>query len=65
MWPAYCRTMNLMAHPATLQRRMDDQSVLACRSVSEEVAQMHQAIAELYREQLIAIMEHDGVAVID
>jgi len=38
---------------------MDDQAVLADRSVSKPVADMHRAIAALYREQLIEAM-HQG-----
>ncbi len=61
---AYCLIMNLMPHPSTLQQRMDDQSVLASRSGIDAVAQMHNAIAALYREQLIAVMQHHSVTVI-
>ncbi len=46
-----------MPHPAILERRMDDQSVLARQAPSSVVARMHEDLATLYREQLIAVLK--------
>ncbi len=49
--------MDLLPHPSILERRMDDQSVLARRAPNGPIAQMHEDIARLYREQLIALLK--------
>ena len=48
--------MVLLPTPAVIERRMDDQSVLARRAPNAGVARMHEELAALYREQLIAVM---------
>ena len=48
--------MDLLPHPSIIERRMDDQSVLARRAPNTLIAQMHEDIANLYREQLIALL---------
>lgn len=50
------RSMVLLPTPAVIERRMDDQSVLARRAPNAGVARMHEDLAALYREQLIAVM---------
>lgn len=49
--------MDIIPHPAILERRMDDQSVLARQAPSPTIARMHEDLASLYREQLIAILK--------
>ena len=48
--------MDLLPHPAILERLMDDQSVLARQASSVIVALMHEDLARLYREQLVALL---------
>jgi hypothetical protein len=48
--------MTIIPHPSLLQRYMDDQSVLAARASCASVAQMHEAIAALYREQIVGLI---------
>lgn len=50
-------SMNLLPHPSIIERRMDDQSVLARRAPNTLIAQMHEELATLYREQLIALLK--------
>ena len=49
--------MNMLPSPFVIQRRMDDQSVLARRAPDAGVARMHEDLAGLYREQLIALLK--------
>ncbi|MGU3390171.1 hypothetical protein [Sphingomonas sp. M1A8_2b] len=49
--------MDLLPHPSIIERRMDDQSVLARRAPNRGIAQMHEDLARLYREQLIALLK--------
>ncbi|RMB37043.1 hypothetical protein C8J47_0623 [Sphingomonas sp. PP-F2F-G114-C0414] len=49
--------MDLLPHPSIIERRMDDQSVLARRAANRGIAQMHEDLAGLYREQLIAVLK--------
>lgn len=46
--------MTSIPHPSVLQRYMDDQALLALRAPCESIARMHEAIAALYREQIVA-----------
>ena len=48
--------MDMLPPPAVIERRMDDQSVLAHRARNADVARMHEDLARFYREQLIAIL---------
>lgn len=48
--------MDIIPHPAILERWMDDQSVLARQAPTSVIARMHEDLSELYREQLIAIL---------
>ena len=48
--------MDPLPHPSVIERRMDDQSVLARRAPNSVIARMHEDIARLYREQLIALL---------
>ncbi|PTW47542.1 hypothetical protein C8J25_103261 [Sphingomonas faeni] len=48
---------DLIPHPSVIERRMDDQSVLAMRAPTPMIARMHEELALLYREQLIALLE--------
>lgn len=41
---------------AVIERRMDDQSVLARLAASEAVARMHDELARFYREQLVRVL---------
>ncbi len=49
--------MDLLPHPSVIERRMDDQSVLARRAPNSVIARMHEDIAGLYREQLVALLK--------
>lgn len=49
--------MNVLPPPSVIERRMDDQSVLAHRARNADVAQMHQDLSKFYREQLIAVLK--------
>ena len=49
--------MDFLPHPSVIERRMDDQSVLAMRAPTPIIARMHEELALLYREQLIALLE--------
>lgn len=53
---AHARVMDLLPHPAILERLMDDQSVLPRQASSVIVALMHEDLARLYREQLVALL---------
>ena len=48
--------MDLLPHPSIIERRMDDQSVLARRAPNTLIAEMHRDLSMLYREQLIALL---------
>lgn len=43
--------------PSVIERRMDDQSVLALRAGNADVARMHRDLSLFYREQLIAVLK--------
>lgn len=49
--------MDIIPHPAILERRMDDQSVLARQAPNSIIARMHEDLARLYREQLVALLK--------
>ncbi len=49
--------MDFLPHPSVIERRMDDQSVLALRAPTPTIARMHEDLALLYREQLIALLK--------
>lgn len=49
--------MDLLPPPSVIERRMDDQSVLAYRARNVDVAKMHKDLARLYREQLIGLLK--------
>jgi hypothetical protein len=49
--------MDFLPHPSVIERQMDDQSVLARRASTPMVARMHEDLAQLYREQLIALLK--------
>lgn len=49
--------MDYLPHPSVLERRMDDQSVLARLAQNVPIARMHEDLAQLYREQLIAALK--------
>ena len=49
--------MEFLPHPSVIERRMDDQSVLALRAPTPTIARMHEDLALLYREQLIALLK--------
>jgi hypothetical protein len=49
--------MDFLPHPSVIERRMDDQSVLARQASNPVVARMHEDLALLYREQLIALLK--------
>lgn len=49
--------MNYLPHPSVIERRMDDQSVLARRAPTATIARMHEDLARLYRDQLIALLK--------
>lgn len=46
----------MLPPPSLIERRMDDQSVLARRAPNAGVARMHEELALLYREQLIGLL---------
>lgn len=48
--------MDMLPPPSVIERRMDDQSVLARRAPNAGVARMHEELALLYREQLIGLL---------
>jgi hypothetical protein len=48
--------MTFLPHPSLLQRYMDDQSVLAARAPSAPSAHTHEAMAALYREQIVGLI---------
>ena len=50
--------MDFLPHPSVIERRMDDQSVLATQAPNAIIARMHEELALLYREQLVALIEH-------
>ncbi len=45
----------MLPPPSVIERRMDDQSVLAHRARNADVARMHEDLARFYRE-LIAVL---------
>lgn len=48
--------MHFQIRPATLERLMDDQAVLARRTLNDDVAQMHRDLEQMYRDRLVQTM---------
>jgi len=56
MFMAQDGAMHFPLRPAALERLMDDHAVLARRTASAAVAEMHRELEGLYRERLIATL---------